>query len=85
MLPRQKSNNIALKKKRQSNNFLSSKPLSYAIFSSFRPSEGMISMHRGKSHVSYLTLQSALQSTNSCIALINFSQNALGDNLIKKK
>ena len=56
MLPRQKSNNIALKKKRQSNNFLSSKPLSYAIFSSFRPSEGMISMHR-KSHVSYLTLQ----------------------------
>lgn len=55
MLPRQKSNNIA-QKKRQSNNFLSSKPLSYAILSSFRPSEGMISMH-GKSHVSYLTLQ----------------------------
>lgn len=48
--PRQKSNNIALKKKEQSNNFLLSKPLSYAIFSSFRPSEGMISMHR-KSHV----------------------------------
>lgn len=49
-------NLITLHKKRQSNNFLSSKPLSCAIFSCFRPSEGMISMHR-KSHVSYFTLQ----------------------------
>lgn len=83
MLPCQKSNNIALKKDKVTILFLQNHSAVQSLV--------LLDLQKVRSaciaRVTPLTtLQESPPSTPSCIALlINFSQNALGDNLIKKK